>query len=123
MVITPIGWRLAAPEVAYIVENAQAPLVFAGPEVIGHAGEVSAQLSNAPDVIAMEAAGANGRLLYEAWRDAASATDPSLEILPSDVAVQLYTSGTTGKPKGVMLTHDNLLAGRRSVRLIGYALE
>ncbi len=55
-VTTPIGWRLAAPEVAYIIENSEAPLVFVGPEVIGHAAEVAGKLAAKPKVIAMEVA-------------------------------------------------------------------
>lgn len=113
-VMTPIGWRLAPPEVAYIIGDAEAPLVFVGPEVIGHSEEVASHLPYRPKVIAMEAEGADGRPLYEAWRDAAPDTDPAVAITEQYVAVQLYTSGTTGKPKGAMLSHANILSGRRA---------
>jgi long-chain acyl-CoA synthetase len=113
-VMTPIGWRLAPAEIAYIIENSAAALVFVGPELIGHARQVRGLLTHPPGVIAMEAEGADGAPLYEAWRDAASPADPAVAIAPEDVAIQLYTSGTTGKPKGVMLTHENLLGGRRA---------
>src|SRR3990167_5112989 len=41
VVMTPIGWRLAPPEVAYIIEDSKAPIVFVGPEVIGLSEEVA----------------------------------------------------------------------------------
>ncbi|MCR5876185.1 fatty acid--CoA ligase [Phenylobacterium sp. J426] len=111
VVMTPIGWRLAPPEVAYIVEDSGAPIVFVGPEVMGHASEVANLLTRAPQVIAMEPGSEHP--LYEAWRDAAPDNDPGIAVSPKDVAVQLYTSGTTGRPKGVMLAHENILGGRR----------
>ncbi|ATQ44155.1 fatty acid--CoA ligase [Caulobacter mirabilis] len=114
VVMTPIGWRLAPPEVAYIVQDSEAPLVFVGPEVIGLTEDVAAHLTQRPKVIAMEAEGAGDAPLFEAWRDAASDADPAVAITAQDVAVQLYTSGTTGRPKGAMLTHANILSGRRA---------
>ena len=114
VVMTPIGWRLAPPEVAYIVGDSQAPIVFVGPEVIGHTEDVAAHLPYRPKVVAMEADGAGDYPLYTAWRDAQPDSDPAIDIKASDVAVQLYTSGTTGKPKGAMLTHANILSGRRA---------
>ncbi len=117
-VMTPIGWRLAPPEAAYIIGDAEAPLVFIGPEVIGHAEETAQFLETRPKVVAMEP-GEHAYPLYEAWRDAASDAEPPVAIAPTDIAVQLYTSGTTGKPKGAMLSHHNLLAGRRAAAEAG----
>ena len=117
-IMTPIGWRLAAPEVAYIVEDGSAPLLFVGPEVMETARAAAASLAHPPRIIAMEAKGADGAPLFEAWRDAQPTSEPGVAIDTSDVALQLYTSGTTGRPKGVMLTHDNLLAGRREAALV-----
>jgi acyl-CoA synthetase (AMP-forming)/AMP-acid ligase II len=111
-VMTPIGWRLAPPEAAYIIEDSEAPFLFVGPEVIGAATEAVKLIAKPPAIVAMEAGG-HSHPTYEAWRDAASAADPLIAIAPSEVAVQLYTSGTTGRPKGAMLTHDNMLLGRR----------
>ena len=113
VVTTPIGWRLAAPEIAYIVADSEAKLVFVGRELIGHVGAVAAELTHRPVVIAMEPVDAGDYPTFEAWRDAASDVDPHKPIQTSDIAIQLYTSGTTGRPKGAMLTHDNLLGMRR----------
>src|SRR5262249_12048175 len=50
---------------------------------------------------------------YASWTAQQSADDPDLPIAPSGCAIQMYTSGTTGHPKGAQLSHANLLAVRR----------
>jgi acyl-coenzyme A synthetase/AMP-(fatty) acid ligase len=44
---------------------------------------------------------------YPAWRDRQSAADPRLPTEGGDVCLQVYTSGTTGHPKGAQITSDN----------------
>ncbi len=107
-VLAPVNWRLAGPEIAFIVADSEAAILFVGPEFIDQA---RALLAQRPDVqmIAIEG-GAPDWPNYSSWRDAQPSTDPMLPVAPSDVAIQLYTSGTTGKPKGAMLSHANFLA-------------
>ena len=111
VVMAPIGWRLAPPEVAYIAGDALARMLFVGPEVLENARQIAPELPSVK-IVAMEA-GLSGWPTFEAWRDAQPARDPQLPIEERDVAVQLYTSGTTGRPKGAMLSHLNILGGRR----------
>jgi acyl-CoA synthetase (AMP-forming)/AMP-acid ligase II len=110
VVMVPVNWRLAGPEIALIVEDSQAQLVLVGPEFFD---VVANQLANLPRVrIVLAAEGGHPVWLdFSAWRDAALAGPPAVSVAADDIAVQLYTSGTTGRPKGVMLAHRNFTHG------------
>lgn len=110
-VLTPIGWRLAPPEVAFVLGNAEARMLFVDVDLAGLAAQALSAVATAPQVVTFGSGSG-----FDAWCDTASADDPRCEVAPGDVAMQLYTSGTTGSPKGAMLTHDNLISiWRRSV--------
>src|SRR5690606_14724067 len=96
LVALPLNWRLAAPEIAYIVRHAGARVLFRAEEFRAAAEGSAERLI----VIEEGAAGPHG---YAAWRDGQSGVDPLAEANPADVALQMYTSGTTGLPKGVQL--------------------
>src|SRR5262245_19148247 len=99
VVTAPVNWRLAGPEVAFIVEDCKAPVLFVGPEFITQVRNIKADLPSVNRIITTEG-GAPEWPDFTAWRDAQSSEDPKVKIEPRDVAIQLYTSGTTGKPKG-----------------------
>jgi long-chain acyl-CoA synthetase len=104
-----VNWRLAPPEMAQIIEDAHASIVIVGPEFVGHIEKVESEL---PGVRTIVAIGGHDRWQdYEAWVAAQPAEDPGETTGPDDVGFQLYTSGTTGLPKGVMLTNDNFFGG------------
>ena len=113
IIMAPIGWRLSPAEAAYIIDDTQAKLLFVGSECIVCAHDCAEEAETKPQLIAMEA-GDGALPAYEAWRNGAALGAPRA-VAPEDTALLLYTSGTTGRPKGVMLTSANLLRSRRKI--------
>jgi long-chain acyl-CoA synthetase len=108
-----INWRLAPAEIAQIIEDAGAKVVIVGREFVAHIEKVEPEMASVSTIIAI---GGHPRWLdYEALIAASAPTDPGVQAGGSDVAFQLYTSGTTGLPKGVMLTNDNFFKGVMNV--------
>jgi acyl-CoA synthetase (AMP-forming)/AMP-acid ligase II len=112
VVMTPIGWRLAPPEWAYIVNDTEAKLIFTGPGFENVGAALAGKLLNDPRLVPVEEA----RAMIETTVRAAF--DPSG---PDDAVLQLYTSGTTGNPKGVPLSNRNLFALRKQTMAAGLA--
>ena len=108
-VIVGVNWRLAAPEVAYVLNDAGCEVIFVGKEFYEIIAKVQSDCLNLKTIIAMDGGHASWPD-YEEWRDAQKTIDPMLPIAPEDDVIQLYTSGTTGHPKGVQLTNANYLA-------------
>ena len=106
-----VNFRLAPPEIAYVINDAKARLLFVGPELAGAVEKLRAHLPSVERVVRV--GGADDE--YEAWLAAHEPDGQVHPAAPNDCFVQLYTSGTTGFPKGSMLTHRGMLAHSRNV--------
>jgi long-chain acyl-CoA synthetase len=113
-VLVAVNWRLAAPEIAYVVADAAATHVIIGS---GFSVTISAIRTDVPAVTTVVGLdGATGcDMTYEDWLSTATPARAA-EAGPNanDTVLQLYTSGTTGHPKGVMSSAANLEASVRS---------
>ncbi|RME65938.1 MAG: fatty acid--CoA ligase, partial [Alphaproteobacteria bacterium] len=99
-VAVPVNWRLAAPEIAYILGDAAPKLLVVEPAFAPQAG------AGAPAVRVIDSTA------FAAWRDAQNDADPRRDAAYDQPVLQLYTSGTTGHPKGAVLSHRSLLSLR-----------
>jgi acyl-CoA synthetase (AMP-forming)/AMP-acid ligase II len=109
-----VNWRLAPPEVAYIVNDAKAKVLFVGAPFHALVDKIKDELTTVTKIVAIHG-GRPDWESYAAWRDRQSASDPKVPSADDDVCLQMYTSGTTGLPKGVMLTNRNFLDPRSAL--------
>ena len=96
-ILVGLNWRLAQAEISAIAADASPSVVIVGPD---EQVLLSDALRSDPGLRRIVTLGDE----YDAWRAKAPAVDPCHIGLPDDVSLVLYTSGTTGLPKGVMLT-------------------
>jgi long-chain acyl-CoA synthetase len=104
-VCVDVNWRLAPPEVEFIVNNAEAKVFVVGQEFVPVLDAIADQLASVTTILVI-----GGHEKYQdfaEWIERHEPNDPKVAATGDDVAFQLYSSGTTGRPKGVMLSNDN----------------
>jgi long-chain acyl-CoA synthetase len=108
-VSVPVNWRLRAGEVAQVLADCEAVAVIAEARFCELVDQEAGHTSSLRARIALGTAPAGWRA-YEACLDHGAAAAPFAVPREDEVAIQMYTSGTTSAPRGAMLTHANVQA-------------
>ncbi len=101
-IFLPLNWRLAVPELEYICNDATPKALLYGNEFAAEAAEIQ-RLANVPTIASLNNGGDSD---YEAGLAAASGTVAAPHRVLTDVWTVMYTSGTTGRPKGAKITYQ-----------------
>ncbi|PXA82249.1 hypothetical protein DCC26_01025 [Auritidibacter sp. NML120779] len=123
-ILVPLNFWQRAGEIAYVLDDIEPHLLFHDDEFEELATDAASEAKERPRMVQMPSWGQTDGFT-QAWNEflaAGDKVDPSGTPSPSDTHLILYTSGTTGRPKGAMLTHEGTVASAFSVAL-AYRLE
>ncbi|MGE4334435.1 MAG: AMP-binding protein [Pigmentiphaga sp.] len=112
MILVPLNWRLTAEELLALLQHCQPRLLFVDAEDQPRIEAIRKRLPDGLVCVGWDAAPA-GWLAYEDWLATADAEEPRESAKPDDLACLLYTSGTTGTPKAVALSHRFVVGNAR----------
>jgi fatty-acyl-CoA synthase len=98
-VFVPLNFRLTGPELAFMINDCRAVALIVDAHLTPVVTPVRAELTTLKAFVSAETP--------EAWFEGAAPAPPPVPASDDDVAMIMYTSGTTGRPKGAMLTHGN----------------
>jgi len=110
VVAVPGNYRLTPPELSYLLDNSGAKALLIGEEYLPHLNLLRSNGSNVPDVVIVYGAPRDGVIAYERAIADASTAPPARTFGPNDPAAIFYTSGTTGFPKGAVMSHLVILS-------------
>ncbi|MBL0918559.1 MAG: AMP-binding protein [Hydrogenophaga sp.] len=109
LVAVPANYRLTPPELSYLLDNSGARAVLLGEELLGHLDALRANGQRVPDLVVVYGAAGVHENTFARLVAAAPAGVPPRAFGLNDPAAIFYTSGTTGFPKGAVMSHAVIL--------------
>ena len=105
-IYVPLNFRAKGDELTYMTNSCEPKVLFVGDRYISLVNSIKPKLTSVPHLVSVENK-TDGYLYYEDVLSSASAEDVFSEIDDNDTTMLVYTAGTTGFPKGVMLSHNS----------------
>jgi acyl-CoA synthetase (AMP-forming)/AMP-acid ligase II len=109
-VSVPLNWRLKAAEIDYAIRLVRPKVLV----IDGSFAPIAAELALHERMLLLYVDGDAAATDFTAWWATQPAGDPAASVAPTDVAFRMFSSGTTGRPKAVSVTHEGVLAHVRS---------
>ncbi len=107
-IASPFNPRLGANELSYILNYSEANTLFVGPELANVTNSLRKQLPGIKNYISLEAP-ADDMVYHNNLLDSGSGDEPDVKVKEDDPVMIVYTSGTTGVPRGALYTQSRLL--------------
>ena len=117
IIVCPINYNLAPREIKYIVNDSKSRFVFVDDEYLKKVEEIIDEIPEIEEIIILSRNPIRAKYfnLYNAYKNPEAKILFKTDVELDDKSVIIYTSGTSGNPKGVTLTHANLLADAQAI--------